>query len=396
MSAAADAPARAGLPLTLLLAGLAAVGTLSTTIILPAFGSMASDLGVAPGRMGLVLSSFLVAFAVAQLAVGPLSDHVGRRTPILWGLGLFAAGSFVCAVAPSFGALLVGRVLQAVGVAGASVLARAIARDLFEGEALARTLALVMIAMAAAPGFSPLLGSGLDAAVGWRAVFAIVGALGLGLAAVYAARLGETHPCERRRRQRIGDVAAGYRALLRDPAFARPAVAVALVMGGLFGFFGTTPAILMQDHGLAPAALGLFFAATVFVVFAAGFAAPRIAHRLGLRRAATLGALVAAAGGAVLLAMPSGLAGFSLGVVVFLAGMGVLNPLGTSLALGPFGAKAGAASALLGFLQMAVAAAATAAPSLLPFAVDRVLALELTLLGLTAFLLLLGGPVRRS
>lgn len=394
MSAAADAPARAGAPLTLLLAGLAAIGTLSTTIILPAFGSMATDLGVAPGRMGLVLSSFLVAFAVAQLAVGPLSDHVGRRAPILWGLGLFATGSLVCAAAPGFGTLLAGRVLQAAGVAAASVLARAIARDLFEGAALARTLALVMIAMAAAPGFSPLIGSGLDAAVGWRAVFAIVGALGLGLAAVYAARLGETHPPGRRRRQRIGAVAAGYAALLRDPAFARPGVAVALVMGGLFGFFGTTPAILMQGQGLPPAALGLFFAATVFVVFAAGFAAPRIARRLGLHRAATLGALVAAAGGAVLLAVPPGLAGFALGIVVFLAGMGVLNPLGTTLALGPFGAKAGAASALLGFLQMAVAAAATAAPSLAPFGADRVLAAELTLLGLAAFLLLAGGPRR--
>lgn len=80
--------------------------------------------------------------------------------------------------------------------------------------------------------------------------------------------------------------------------------------------------------------------------------------------------------------------------MVFLAGMGVLNPLGTTLALGPFGAKAGAASALLGFLQMAVAAAATAAPSLAPFGADRVLAAELTLLGLAAFLLLAGGPRR--
>lgn len=386
--------AGAGARLTLLLAGLAAIGTLSTTVILPAFGSMAADLGVAPDRMGLALSSFLVAFAAAQLCVGPVSDHVGRRRPILWGLGLFAAGSLVCALAPSFGALLAGRVLQALGVASASALARAIARDLFEGEALARTLALVMIAMAAAPGFSPLLGSGLDAAVGWRGVFAAVGALGLLIAAVYAERLGETHPPERRRRQGAGAIAAGYLRLLRDPAFARPALAVALVMGGLFGFFGAAPAILIRDHGLPPVALGLFFAATVFVVFAAGFAAPRLAQRLGLRRAATLGGLLAAAGGALLLLAPPGLASFSLAIVVFLAGMGVLNPLGTALALGPFGAQAGAASALLGFLQMAAAAGATAAPSLAPFGVERVLALELTLLSLAAFLVMFGRGER--
>ena len=105
------------------------------------------------------MSSFFVAFALGQLVVGPLSDRFGRKWLVLGGLAVFAAGSVVCAFADTLSFLVLGRVIQALGACAASVLSRAIARDLFDGEALARALALTMIAGAAAPGFSPLLGS---------------------------------------------------------------------------------------------------------------------------------------------------------------------------------------------------------------------------------------------
>lgn len=116
--------------------------------------------------MGLILSSFLLAFALGQLVVGPLSDRIGRTRPILWGLALFAAGSVVVAAAPGLPLMLAGRVLQALGVCSAAVLSRAIARDLFDGPDLARVLSLTMVAMAAAPGFSPLIGGLLMEKVG--------------------------------------------------------------------------------------------------------------------------------------------------------------------------------------------------------------------------------------
>ena len=135
-----------------LLASLAALGSLATNIMLPAFPAMAREFGVAPRELAWTLSSFFVVFAVGQLFVGPLTDAVGRTPLVLAGLAVFLAGSAVCTVAPSLPVLIAGRAIQALGACAASVLARAIARDLYHGPELTRVLALVMIAMAAAPG----------------------------------------------------------------------------------------------------------------------------------------------------------------------------------------------------------------------------------------------------
>ena len=132
------------------------------------------------------MSSFFVAFAFGQLLAGPLSDRFGRKWLVLGGLAVFAAGSVICAFADTLSFLILGRVIQALGACAASVLSRAIARDLFDGEALARALALTMIAGAAAPGFSPLLGSALDGLFGWRITFLVVAAFGVVLALHYS------------------------------------------------------------------------------------------------------------------------------------------------------------------------------------------------------------------
>ena len=117
-----------------LLAGLAALGALATNIILPAFPRIGAGLGVSSQELGLTLSSFFVAFAVGQLLVGPLSDRFGRKWLVLGGLVVFVAGSVLCAFADTLSFLVLGRVIQALGACAASVLSRAIARDLFDGE----------------------------------------------------------------------------------------------------------------------------------------------------------------------------------------------------------------------------------------------------------------------
>ena len=371
-TASAQASAPPGRRLTggtlALLAGLSAIGTLSTTIILPSFPAMARDFGVTTRELGLALSSFFVAFAIGQLLVGPLSDRFGRQQLVLGGLVVFAAGCVLCALAPSFPVLILGRVVQALGVCAASVLSRAIARDLFEGEALARALSLTMIAMAAAPGFSPLLGSGLDIAFGWRWTFLLVGAAGLLLGLWYLASLGETHPPDRRSAHTPRAIAAAYGQLATNRIFLLPSLAVSCIIGGLYAFFGASPAVLLGVFGLAPLHLGLLFAATVFVVFAAGLLAPRLARHFGARRVALAGILIALGGGGILLASSgtSSLPFFIAGVTVFLFGMGLVNPIGTAMALQPFGQQAGLASALLGFFQMGCAALGTWLSTSLP------------------------------
>src|SRR6478735_6937864 len=175
------------------LAGLAATGTLATNILLPSLPQMAASLHVTSAAVTSAITIFLAMFALGQLVVGPISDRFGRRWPVLIGFAVFFVGSVWCGLATDLPGLLAGRVVQAAGACATSVLARAIARDLFSGAALARAMALIMIAMAAAPGFSPLLGGALDHAFGWRSEFVFVGAFAAIGAAGYSAVLGETH-----------------------------------------------------------------------------------------------------------------------------------------------------------------------------------------------------------
>jgi MFS transporter, DHA1 family, multidrug resistance protein len=379
-----------------LLAGLAALGALATNIILPAFPRIGAGLGVSSQELGLTLSSFFVAFALGQLLAGPLSDRFGRKWLVLGGLAVFAAGSVLCAFADTLSFLVFGRVVQALGACVASVLSRAIARDLFDGEALARALALTMIAMAAAPGFSPLLGSALDGLFGWRITFLVVAAFGAVLALHYSS-VGETHPADRRASLAASAVASAYGRLAADPRFLLPALSVSLVIGGLYTFFAAAPAVLMSELGLTAFQLGLSFATTVLIVFSAGFLAPRLARRWGQRTVGMIGLFIALAGGLSMFAFAAAPAfvPFTVAIALYLLGMGLINPLGTAIALHPFGRQAGLASALLGFLQMGCAAIGASFASILPLQPSLSLAVILTTGSALALLVFLPIALRR-
>lgn len=351
-----------------MLAGLSALGALATNIILPAFPQMALDLGVSSRELGLTLSSFFIAFALGQLFVGPVSDRYGRRTLVLGGLLTFVAGSIVCAMAPSLPVLVAGRTVQALGACAASVSSRAIARDLFDSHALARALAFIMVAGAAAPGFSPLLGSGLQAVVGWRVTFVLVAGASVALAMFYANSAGETLPAERRNTVPLSTIGGAYARLAADPSFILPGLAVSFIIGSLYTFFAAAPSLMMDQLGFTGLQLGLYFAATVLIVFAAGFLAPRLARRWSPKPVVMAGLGIAAAGALSLfwVAAAPNIASHTIALGLFLLGMGLVNPLGTAITLSPFGHQAGLASALLGFLQMACAAVGAALASVLP------------------------------
>jgi DHA1 family bicyclomycin/chloramphenicol resistance-like MFS transporter len=340
------------------LAALASIGTLATNILLPSLPQMAASLQVTTQEVTASITIFLAVFALGQLLVGPISDRYGRRIPVLAGFAVFVAGSIWCSMAHDLPNLLAGRAVQAAGACATSVLSRAIARDLFSGPALARALTLVMIAQAAAPGFSPLLGGGLDYYFGWRADFVFVGVFALLSALAFATVLGETHNSTR---IPLNPLAIGktYFKLSTNRHFLIPAATVALILGALFSMFSAAPRVLIEGFQFSPIALGLFFAGSVVMVFGSGMLASRLAPRIGLDRAIRIGLLLAGIGGAAVLAVAyfhGNVIAFIAADCVFLLGMGVVNPLGTAQALSPFGAHAGAASALLGFWQMMGAA----------------------------------------
>jgi DHA1 family bicyclomycin/chloramphenicol resistance-like MFS transporter len=356
-TASRDIPGSSVLPIAIL-SVLAAMGTLATNILLPSLPQIAISLNVTTAEVTSAITVFLAVFGVGQLLVGPLSDRYGRRWPVLIGFAVFFAGSVWCGLATDLPNLLFGRVVQATGACATSVLSRAIARDMFSGAALARAMALIMIVMSAAPGFSPLLGGALDHRLGWRAEFTLVAAFAAVGAVAYGIVLGETHNSVR---TPFNPVVVGrtYAGLIGDRRFAIPAAASSFTMGGLFSMFSAAPRLFIEALHFTPIQLGLFFAGTVFIVFAAGMLATRLAPRYGLDGPIRTGLYATAASSLAILLIslinPTFLP-FLGAMSVYLLGMGVVSPLATARALSPFGEKAGAASALLGFLQMMIAA----------------------------------------
>ena len=392
-SAAVSAPAeRFSMPMRIsVLAALAAVGSFATNILLPSLPSMAKALNVSTAAVSSTISVYLAVFALGQLIVGPLSDRYGRWKPVLFGLGIFVAGSVWCEFSTTLPMMLAGRSIQALGACAASVLSRAIARDLLSGEELTRALSFIMVAMAAAPGFSPLIGGLLDATLGWRSEFLIVGLFGAIVAFCYFRYVGETHRPDGHVSIQPLAILRGYGRLLIDPRFIAPAGTLGLFMGALFAMFSVSPRVLIDGLGFSPIQVGLYFATTVFAVFASGMAAPRIAIRLGHGRATIIGLGLAVTGGMLLLAahwVPHSIWTYIIPVMIFLCGFGMVNPLATATTLQPFGDRAGLASALLGFLQMAGASAGvmlTASIASATLAIGVVQA-ALTTLGLILYL----------
>jgi DHA1 family bicyclomycin/chloramphenicol resistance-like MFS transporter len=340
----------------------AATATMATNIFLPSLPAMARTLNVSSAAATSAITVYLAILAIGQLVVGPLSDRFGRRPVNLIGLGVFIVGTIWCAFAGDLPSLLVGRSIQAAGACAASVLSRAVARDLFDGQMLAKVMAMITVATAAALGFSPLLGGMLDYYFGWRSTFILVAVFAMAAASAYAAFVGETN-LSARTSMNPRVIARCYLDLIRDARFQAPARTSALLMVGLFAILSGAPRVLLESFILSPITLGWLFAGVVFVVFAGGWLASLLSARHGLARATLVGLGLTATGGVgLLVAVLAAQHSFPLFLgtaAIFLLGLGIASPLASAAALSPFGRRAGIAASLLGFAQMAGAAAGT-------------------------------------
>ena len=165
---------------------------MALTLFLPALPTIARSFEVAYGTAQLTLSVYLFAFAFAQLAVGPLSDSLGRRPVLLASLVVFTVGSVCCALSPTIEMLVASRLFQACGACGGVVLGRAIVRDSRTGPEAPRAMGYMASAMALAPALAPLLGGQLLVFFGWRSGFWFTAAVGGTVLAAVWLLLGET------------------------------------------------------------------------------------------------------------------------------------------------------------------------------------------------------------
>lgn len=349
--------------LILLLAALVAFGPLSIDMYLPSLPLIARDLGAPEARVQLTIGVFLAGLCLGMLAYGPLSDRFGRRRLLLGGIALYLAASLGCALAGEVEHLLAWRLLQALGGAAASVLARAIVRDLFPVGDAARVLSLMHLVTMFATLVAPLLGGYLMLLAGWRSLFLMLMAFaGLCLAAV-ALKIPETHPPQARSHSLAAAfIAYGHLAL-------RPrALGYILCMGscfaGMFAFITASPFVYIGHFGVSPQGYGWLFGLNIAGIIVATAANARLVGRLGPRRLLFLGALVAAtAGSALALLVTLGLGGLPAIVVCVVLYVSVTGMLGANCLaslLAEFPQRAGAAAGLAVATQFGLGTAASA------------------------------------
>jgi multidrug resistance protein len=178
----------------LVLGLLSAIGPFAIDMYLPALPSIGQTLGASMGAVQASLMAFFISLGIGQIIYGPVSDMIGRKAPLYFGLVLFAAGSIGCALAPDVHTLIVLRFIQGLGACAGMVVPRAIVRDLHTGHDAARLMSLLMLVFSVSPILAPLAGSILIESFGWRSVFwAVTVAAAAGLLLV-------AFPCPRRGR----------------------------------------------------------------------------------------------------------------------------------------------------------------------------------------------------
>lgn len=353
--------------LALILGTLTAFGPLSIDMYLPGLPAIAREFGTDTASAQLTLAVFFVGMALGQAFYGPIADRVGRRRPLLFGCGLFAAASIACALAPTLSSLVALRFVQAIGGCAGVVLARSVVRDLFDERESARMYSFLMLVMGLAPITAPLIGGQLLVAFGWRAIFFALSAFGLLCMALVLA-LPETLPAERRAPSSLRSVLAVYGGLLAEGHFLAHALASGLALAAMFAYISGSPFVFIELHGVPPERYGLLFGLNALGLIAAsqlnrGLLA-RFASRAILRAAL---AVHAVAGLLLLLAATAAWPFPALLAVLFvsIASTGLVQPNALAIAMAPHGRVAGSAAALMGAIQFAVGAGAGAAVSAL-------------------------------
>ncbi|MDP6572876.1 MAG: multidrug effflux MFS transporter [Rhodospirillales bacterium] len=348
------------LPVAVLLAALFALGPLSTDMYLPALPAMSRSLGTGVGPVQLTLSVFLVGFAVSQLVMGPLSDRFGRRPVLLVGLAVYLVATLACVFAPSIEALIAARFFQSLGACTGVVLGRAVVRDVYGRARTARMLAYMSAAMAVAPLVAPIIGGYVVVWFDWRAVFMVLAAFGLTMLVLVAAFLRETNEHLDVHAARPGPMIRNYVALFTVRRYVGYMLTNAFVYSGLFAFISGSPFVLIDFLGLEPRLFGLSFATIIVGYMAGTLTAGRLTLGLGVDTMVLLGSVVALASGvaAGILAWAGAdhVAAVVAPMFFYMVGMGIVMPNCMAGAIAPFPAMAGTVSALLGFVQMGLAA----------------------------------------
>ncbi len=356
------APLRANtLSLIAMLAAILVVGEMATDMFLSSLPTLAFFFDASTSRVQLTLSVYLIGFALAQLVYGPLSDRFGRRGPLLAGTALFVVATIGAALSTSIEMLIAFRFIQSLGGAAGYVIALAIIRDMHDRDMAASMLARMGTVIGIAPAIAPVIGGYLLVWLGWQANFVFLAVWAVLVMVLFTLFIEESnrHPDPHALRRRM--IARNFGQLMRNRAYLGYSPTMVFAFATFFAFISGAPFVFIEVLGVAPQNFAWLITVQVVGFVAGTMLVDRLTRRIGMERLFEIAVLMAAFGGITTGLLPwlgvASITGIIAPMVVFAFAMGFIFPLGTAGAIGPFPHMAGAAAALLGFLQSAAGAA---------------------------------------
>jgi DHA1 family bicyclomycin/chloramphenicol resistance-like MFS transporter len=356
VTAAARVPRRR---LLVILGALSAFGPLTTDVYLPGLPDIARSFETPVSGVQLTLTACMIGLAAGQLLAGPVSDALGRRRPLLWGLAVFVGASLLCAVAPAVWVLDVARLGQGLAGAAGIVIARAMIRDLYAGVEAARFFSTLGGIVSIGPIVAPSLGALVLVAVPWPGIFVFLALFGAALWASVFLGTHETLPPERRRPGGVVPALRTYGELLTRRRFMAYTIPAALAFASLFAYISASSFVYQRVFGFSAQAYGVLFGVNGLAIMGSNLANARLVRRVAMQELLARGlaanavagvaiaaATIAGAGAAVILPLLFGLAS-TIGFVVS-------NSI--PLALEDEQERAGSAAAVFGLLQFSAGA----------------------------------------
>lgn len=341
----------------ILLASLTALGPLSIDMYLSALPQMADDFGVTTQQVANSLPAYFLGLAIGQLVYGPVSDRIGRKPPLYFGLALYVMASLLCVFAQNEWSLIAARVLQALGGCVGVVIARAAIRDRLDMHSAAQAFASMMIVSTIAPILAPSMGAWVLLVFEWNVIFVLLMLFGLVILACVHFFFKETLEPERRLKLNFTQVMSLYQAIFQDESFRKPMFAGCFSSAVLFCYITSSSAILMDHFHLSEQQFAYVFGGNAVGIMLFSTLNKKLAHRFGILSRLRIGTTLQLGGVIALLVLgiieTESLILVIMAMFMVVASIGFTGPNAMAIAMSEQGARAGTASAIMGSMQFA-------------------------------------------
>ncbi|MDQ0857864.1 multidrug effflux MFS transporter [Bacillus sp. V2I10] len=341
------------LQLALLLGSLALLGPFTIDMYLPSFPTIVKEYSTTASLVQISLTTCLLGLGLGQLIIGPMSDVLGRRKPLLIFLIMYLLASVVCAFAPNIYFFIGARFLQGFAAAGGLVISRAIVRDVYSGRELTKFFALLMAVSNLGPIIAPIAGGSILFFTNWAGVFIVLACIGMVLFLIISLKLEETLPIEKRIPSNFIQVLKNFGSLLKDRQFTGYALTQGFIIAGIFAYVSGIPFVYQNIYGVSPQVFSLLFGVNGIALIIGSQIVGRYSDVIPEKTFLKIGLILSNTAGAVLLGallIKAPLFAIAIPIFFLVSCIGIIATTSFSLAMESQGHIAGSASALLGVL----------------------------------------------